>query len=340
MIRSIAIENSPRTQPCDFCDGADFELVSRFDRRSQPLRTVVCRDCGLVSHETIPSDAEVEAYYAHEYRNDYHGELTPSAHRVIRAWEGARWLLNLVRPYVLEGSEVFEIGAGIGFNVKCFEAEGFRSTGIEPGIGFQQYSRERLQARIQRQSLFDLPATPRCDFILLVHVIEHFNSPRRALEHIHSLLRDNGRLYVECPNLGEPHAAPSKLFHFAHIYNFTPDTLEALAHSCGFSTVACLTEPQGKALRYVFEKGAVRNQTPPHGYRNTLASLSRFDDVTYYARPTYAWHRITRDVRFASNRVFAEYRVRRLLRQLQRTSGGDQGPAQRCPSDWTWAKTG
>ena len=68
----------------------------------------------------------------------------------------------------------------------------------------------------------------------LVHVIEHFNSPVSALRAIHALVRPGGRLYVECPNLAAPFAACNRLFHFAHVYNFTPWTLLAVARKCGF----------------------------------------------------------------------------------------------------------
>ncbi|MCP4189422.1 MAG: class I SAM-dependent methyltransferase [Planctomycetaceae bacterium] len=317
----IATERSSRTAPCNLCHETHFELISRRDRRSDPLKTVICRNCGLVSHESIPSDKEVDAYYATEYRNDYHGEHAPSAHRIIRAWEGAQWLLNLLRPYVPSGSKVFEVGAGIGFNVKAFELDGYSASGIEPGHGFQQFSRQALKAKIGRESLSDQPQVPRYDFVLLVHVIEHFNSPRQALQHIHKILEPNGRLYVECPNLAEPHAAPSKLFHFAHIYNFTPETLVSLAQSCGFQVTACLTEQQGRALRYVFQKSEhSKLKTQPEAYAKTMASLNRFSDFTYHARPRYVMHRIRRDIRFASNHCFAKVRVKRLLKRMQQGS--------------------
>ena len=327
MSRSIQIERSSRSQPCELCSGHEFDIVSRIDRRSDPLSTVACRSCGLVSHESIPSDADVEQYYAHDYRNDYHGEHTPSSHRILRAWEGAQWLLNLLRPYVRQGSRVFEVGAGIGFNVKSFEADGFQAEGIEPGQGFQKYSQDVLRANVKCLSLFDMSPTPQYDFILLVHVIEHFNSPKKALEHIRHLLRPDGRLYVECPNLAEPHAAPGKLFHYAHIYNFTPDTLVAMAEAAGFKTVACLTERHGKALRYVFEKSEPKCEFSSASYGNTIASLRRYNDFTYHARPRYLWQRLKRDMRFASNHILPTLRVHRILNRLQQTSGGGTAPS-------------
>ena len=41
----------------------DFEVLSRLDRKRQPLTTEVCRRCGLVSHQQIPTEAELAEFY-------------------------------------------------------------------------------------------------------------------------------------------------------------------------------------------------------------------------------------------------------------------------------------
>jgi 2-polyprenyl-3-methyl-5-hydroxy-6-metoxy-1,4-benzoquinol methylase len=88
---------------------------------------------------------------------------------------------------------------------------------------------------VRRSTLAELPRGEKFDVVLLVHVIEHFNHPRRELRRIASLLKPGGRLYVECPNAEAPHTAPAKMFHFAHVYNFTNPTLEMLAARSGLS---------------------------------------------------------------------------------------------------------
>jgi len=311
-------DRSSRTTACDLCDGRDFEIVSRRDRRGRNFNTVVCCTCGLVAHERMPTEEELAEYYASHYRLDYHQELKPSAHRVLRAWEGGCWLLNLVRPYVRPGSLVCEIGAGIGCTVKAFEQAGFDAIGIEPGIGFQRYGQQVLGARIELQSLEDLPRTPQFDFVLLVHVLEHFRSPREALQQVRGLLRPGGRVYVECPNLAGPHSAPGRLFHFAHVHNFTPDTMEMLAESCGLEVVAQLTAPDDRTVRYVFTPGprselAIR----PESYARSCEAIRRYNGLTYTLRWNYLRERLGREVRFLSNHFLATRRLKRLLARLQ-----------------------
>lgn len=311
---SLGFPPSDRSTPCDLCGRTAFQLVEGRDRHKHGLATVVCCTCGLVAHEKMPTDAELADYYADHYRQDYHGEILPSAHRVLRAWSGGKWLYNLLQPYVEPGSRVFEIGAGIGCTVKVFEQAGHDASGIEPGVGFHRYSREVLRARIEHRSLMDLPKEPRYDFLLLVHVIEHFNSPRRALLHLRSSLNPNGRLYVECPNLAGPHAAPGKMFHFAHIHNFTADTFEMLAESCGFRVIKSLAQPDAKVLRYLLVSSEDRKLTlRPESYARTCAALKRYNRWTYHLRWSYLQERIGRDLRFLSHHFLPERRMQRIL---------------------------
>ena len=196
-----------RNSACILCDGHDVELLATRDRRGNPLDTVVCVDCGLISHQDVPTDDEVSEYYSNTYRRDYHGEETPSPKRVVNAWNRGQRLLSDLSPHLEPGDRVFEVGAGIGCSVKVFELAGYDASGIEPGSDFNRYSRDVLRSPVRQGVLEDVPRQADCDLVLLVHVIEHFNDPRRALEQIHGLLKPSGRLYVECPNVGAPHAA-------------------------------------------------------------------------------------------------------------------------------------
>lgn len=303
--------------PCQLCGGTNFELVCRHDRRGQELPTVVCRGCGLVSHETIPSDEALAHYYAHEYRQDYHQEFEPSPRRVIREWHRGQARFDLLRPWIQPGGRVMEIGSGIGCNLKPFELSGFDTTGIEPGEGFCKFSRERLGCRVRQASLQDLPTEPTYDLVLLVHVLEHLNAPRESLRRIRGLLREGGRLFVEVPNLAAPHPGLANICHFAHIYNFTPWTLAALGRASGLEVEQVLSDPQDVNLAVLFRR-ADAEQAPPAGlYEQTKAVLDSFEPWSYYLRPTYLAGRIGRMVRQFAERFAAERRLGRILERCK-----------------------
>ncbi|MDA0660088.1 MAG: class I SAM-dependent methyltransferase [Planctomycetota bacterium] len=309
--------NFSRADGCDLCDKNEFRLIAQRDRRGGPLDTVVCGHCGLVSHAKLPDRVELQAYYAAQYREQYHGQRTPRPHRVIRAWKAGQYYLKLLRPYLPAGGQVCEIGAGLGGNVKAFAMAGYRAWGIEPGHEYASYGRRYLQADIRLGQLEELPRQNDLDAVLLIHVIEHLRSPRTALEHIHGMLRPQGQLYVECPNLDVPHSAPHRCFHLAHVYNFTPETLVCLARRCGFRVQHELNS--GGHVSLLLEKTASTSwHVEPRAADRTLQGLHRFSRWGYYSRFEYWAKRMHRDVTFLGHRIGASLRVRHLQQRLAR----------------------
>ncbi len=313
-VNVLPLSARPPKKRCDLCDGVNFHLISRLDRRGKPLDTGICARCGLVAHWNIPSDEALNEFYATRYRDEYHGEHSPSPRRVMRAWRNGRRIYRQLAPLVKPTDDVFEVGAGIGCNVKCFERAGHPAAGIEPNRGFQQFSRERLKASVSPGFLFDVPPQPSHDVVLLVHVIEHFRSPRTALEHIHRLLKPQGCLYIECPNLGAPFTTRSKLFHFAHIHNFTPATLRMLAERSGFELERDFSRPHDPNLQMLFRRaGAGRLEIDPASCRDTLAALTRYSTLGYHLRWNYVVPRTAKLVSYLYERIAAKRFVARLL---------------------------
>lgn len=319
---------SDRTQPCDLCEGSDFRRVADRDRDGRSLGTCVCEQCGLVAHERIPEARDLAAYYAREYRRDYHGEFVPSPRRVLREWQRGRRMVRRLRPHLPPGARVFEIGAGMGCTVKNLELAGYQAGGIEPGEGFLQFANQHLHARIEAGELADVRAEGEFDAVLLIHVLEHLRSPREALARMRRMLRPDGLLVIEVPNVAAPHASPGKLFHFAHIYNFTPRTLEALANVTGFAVRQWLSKPEDKAMVALLELAEIptteiaRSEIPiplrfdPTSYDQAVAALTRFTPASYVLRWSYLRERLARMLQQQAERILARHRVARILRRL------------------------
>ena len=288
MLRAYTPPAADHHRPCDLCAGTDRETIARLDRDGRPLETVICSTCGLVSHADVPSDAELAAFYASEYREQYHGERAPSPRRVVRAWRNGGRLLDMVGPLLRPGASVLEIGAGIGCTVKRFELAGFDARGIEPHDGFQHFSQTQLRARVAHASIGDVPLDRSLDAVLLVHVIEHFGSPRDALRRIHGMLREDGTLYVECPDVGAPFTVRHRHFHRAHTYNFTQSSLTMLARSCGFEPLRVFHAAGSGNLEIAFRRTEPRPLAVDPGNRSaTLAAIAAATPLRHRLRPGY-----------------------------------------------------
>ncbi|WP_298861308.1 class I SAM-dependent methyltransferase [uncultured Gimesia sp.] len=314
---------------CDLCAGTEFEQVGDRDRHSNQLASVICKTCGLVAHGQIPTDAELARYYATEYRQSYHGEMTPSDRRVMRAWKNGERIFNQLQPCVKPDAKVFEVGAGIGCTVKVFELNGHQASGIEPGEGFQTYSQETLLSNVIRGDLFEQPRDHSRELVLLIHVIEHFNSPRRALEYIRSMLSDAGQFYIECPNIDAPFARRSKMFHYAHIHNFTPSSLKMLAESCGFKLEQQFGSPENPNLQMLFsctEKSEPKIDTT--NYQKTMQVINEATPLRYHLRPCYFSSRVTKVTSYIREHLTADQFVANVVQKCQQSAATPQNEQQ------------
>jgi len=304
---------------CDLCHSRNYKKISNQDRHGKNLYTGICSKCGLLSHIPIPSEEQINHYYAERYRKDYHGDAKPVPRRIMRAWHNAERIFSQLKPYMKPNQKVFEIGAGIGCTVKYFEQQGLVSSGIEPNKDFNLFTREQLHADVANHNLYDLPTQANYHLILLIHVIEHFTSPTTALTHIHSLIQDNGFLYIECPNATAPFGRFSTMFHFAHIYNFSPTTLIAMAKKCGFSVHETFSDNDDPNLKILFKKDLA--QEPEFDQEHAAWVVERINYHTYlsyHLRSLYIKSRLSKLFSYAHEYLFAKNFVKKLLLRCQK----------------------
>jgi SAM-dependent methyltransferase len=306
------------TRGCHLCGCRKFELLSVRDRHGDPLRTVACWRCGLVAQETIAAPDELEQFYREEYREEYNGERSPSPRRVVREWHRARERFALLKSYLRPDDAVFEVGAGIGCNLKQFELAGHAAEGIEPGRGFAEFSRRELCCDVRVATLEQVTSSSRWDLVLLVHVLEHLPFPKSALGQIRDFLRPGGRLYVEVPNLAAPHSGPGQLFHRAHLYDFTPWTLAALANASGFEVLAQLSDPGNRNLQMVLQRrDSFEYSVDASSFARTREILDRHTSLTYYGRWSYLRRRGGELLRAAARRLTIRREYAAILQQCR-----------------------
>lgn len=316
---------------CDLCEQTEFQQISESDRHGQPLKTVVCRNCGLVRHAVVPTEEELQQFYSTSYREEYNGERTPGARRIMRAWNNGERICRQVAPLLESGSRVLEVGAGIGCTVKVFEKAGFAAEGIDPGGEFLKFSRDQLHTNVQVCSLADIPQNHQYDAVLLVHVIEHLRSPKQALQQIAGLIRPGGMFYVECPNLQAPFARRSQLFHTAHIHNYTPATLQMLGEAAGFRLRKCFGDDQDPNLQMLFQHSADQQLcVDTENYHRTLDDLGRTDPVPYHLRVRYVTDRIRKLGSYANELFQARAFVEDLIRECHEQAEQQKESRQRA----------
>jgi SAM-dependent methyltransferase len=270
---------------CNLCGSADIEELGRRDRDRRPLRTTICRRCGLVWSNPRPPADEVRRYYSREYRLDYKGQTAPSLRHTARSGRGALNRYHMLVPFLNRADRVLDAGAGSGEVVYVLRRFGFDASGLEPDERYARHAREALGVPVQTGFVQDISFPPGgFNVITMYHALEHVEDPCAILSRLRTWLADDGRLLVEVPNIEARCIAPSHRFHFAHFYNFNRATLEGVGRKAGFEPIKTTTSPDDGNLIAVFRRSTapIDSEVDSRNYRRVRDVVKKHTMFDYY----------------------------------------------------------
>ena len=248
---------------CLFCKSENAETVSTKDRHGQPLITRVCTGCGQVFNDPIPSDEELTKFYSEDYRKEYKGSFRPRGRQIIRNFRRVANHIERFSDVFEAANTVLDVGAGSGEFVFAMDHLGKEARGIEPNKEYAAYCRSDLGINVETLQIFDAEFEPKSfDLINLSHVMEHLNDPVTYMRTLAEWLKDDGLFYIEVPNILSYTKQKSKgnMFHYGHIFNFSPWTLRASAGLAGLAEYDA-TAKRCEGITGVFFKKASRRQS-------------------------------------------------------------------------------
>lgn len=275
--------------PCNLCAGTDVGVLSRVSRSGQPLRTVICRACGLVWSDPRPADTR--RFYEEEYRLSYKRTYVPKPKHVLRAGKVALTRLEKIGRLLLSRKTILDVGSGGGEFAYLLQSLGHRVTGVEPNRGYAEYSVREYGLPVQvgfvQDRAFQLQSF---DVITAWHVLEHTEDPGAVLAQLGSWLKPNGTLVIEVPNVEATCQSPQSTFHEAHLYNFNVVSLRALARKQGLHEAWHVISSDGGVLTMFLESGC---DLAANGARSASGS-GNYEWITAIVRGHRNWrHHLT-----------------------------------------------
>lgn len=227
---------------CIICNNNDWEVYCKVENNKYDL--LICRCCSLAKLSPMPTENELEHFYATEYRKLYSKSEAVSKHTIQDEQNRADNILKIIKPYFepRESICVLDIGCSAGVLLKNLYHlnSNIDAYGIEMNDKYREYIINNKILNKENISNSDINTYYRTrenqfDFITIVHVLEHLHNPRITLESIFKLLNRGGKLYIEVPNIKTPYYNLKKqYFRIYHLYYFSDFTLRNLLESVGF----------------------------------------------------------------------------------------------------------
>lgn len=272
---------------CDFCGGQNFYPFWDRMRHGLNLPTVLCKTCGLCQTRPRPTETALAIFYDRLYHRFHKAEspLTDSTEYVRRSVRLAIPRLATLKRFLNSGEScsVFEIGAGVGqFQLLASRETSWQLAGIEPGRESFAFCKQK---NLNVAQLFVEEVSGSClyDAIASFHVLEHVPSPRVFLEIAHRLLRPDGLIYLEVPNLARP-GGPSlnDFFQFPHLFSFTATTLRNYLRRSGFAPV--YVAERNYALTMVAKRAEAATEVELYDVENFIQRMRMLERVYRLAR--------------------------------------------------------
>ncbi|OAH99118.1 methyltransferase type 11 [Methylomonas methanica] len=243
-------------------------------RSGAELRTVICKDCGLVWSDPFPHDPR--QFYEEDYRLEYKNTYAPKAKHILRAGRVAVTRHEKIKHLLDKPKTMLDVGTGGGEFAYLIKTLGHDLHGIEPNKGYGQYSAAQYDLNLQFGFIQDAQFEESSfDLITIWHVLEHTEDPFFVLGKLRSLLKPDGVLVVEVPNIEATCQSPSSTFHEAHLYNFNQATLRRMGEKAGLLEDRHLFSEDGGNVTMFFKKAeSVADQASNWGLPENAERIS------------------------------------------------------------------
>ena len=205
-----------------------------------------CSNCTLRFTQDVPNATDIGPYYqssAYISHSDTKEGLINRLYHVVRDIT-LKSKCNLVKQYTrLQKGNLLDIGAGTGAFANTMQQANWQVTGLEPDENARLVATNKYSLNLQDASaIYELEAN-QFDAITMWHVLEHVHDLLGYLEKFSSILKPNGQLFIAVPNYTSYDAQLYKEYWAAydvprHLYHFSPESMEKLASSKGFTVKA------------------------------------------------------------------------------------------------------
>ena len=240
--------------PCNICGSTECDIVypARYERGPKTREALVesfkssgkdilvdplvrCKSCKLeYLTPRLRQDVIIDAYSAGS-DEDFVSQVSAREKTFARS-------LAVLEKHLPTKGKILDIGSAGGSFLKAAKDRGWTVFGCEPNRWLTEWCRQNYKIDLFAGTLFDMRnADATYDCVALWDVLEHVPDPVAVLQECRRILKPNGILVVNYPNIGSLVArGMGRRWVFlltVHLYYFTPETIRAILAKTGFEMI-------------------------------------------------------------------------------------------------------
>ncbi|MDQ7815018.1 MAG: class I SAM-dependent methyltransferase [Patescibacteria group bacterium] len=313
---------------CPLCSSDDAQIVATKADYVEDLVNVVCRRCGLVYIDPVPTKEDLDSYYHKQFIQERHhiASVDEARERAKNKKSLEKYPVDSIKRFLSADSKVLEIGCGYGFFLKRIKDEcGAQVFGVEPSEVSGKFAAEEYGIEVFHGLLDDYLSQAdgrKFDMIIMHHVLEHISEPVAALKRLTQKLSPGGKFYIVVPNVTELQEPVEAFFQYPHVVSYSPWSLNHALNLSGLKTISL--NPRLRPPRSGLEAVATRFEEPENMVKASAFSVgSEPSDVVRVIRKAKLVYGLLRGVKGAVERVVPgrfiqplSLKVRRLIRKI------------------------
>lgn len=242
------------TVSCKVCGSSYTEyLISTVDKlfpTKGKYNIVRCGECGLIYTNPRPTQEELKTLYPQEYWGLIGGKGDNHNSKILVKVEEAyrKYLLSLevkvIKKLLKPNGKILDVGCGNGSILSLCKKQGFRTFGVELSPDAIKNVRNSHGLDIICGDIFEAGYNSNFfDVVTLYHVLEHLHEPLRTLKEIRRILKDQGFLVIQVPNID---SLQFKMFREKwfpidtprHLYHFSPKTINDFLNKAKLAVIS------------------------------------------------------------------------------------------------------
>jgi len=194
-----------------------------------------CGQCHLIYTYPLPAAEELEELYGKKYFEPY--IVSADKYRMVFK-KRIKWL----ELHRLNG-KLLDIGCETGIFLEQMKNRGWDVGGVEFSKIACDYARKRVGAVVFQGQLEDSHYNDDTfDVVTLWHTLEHLSNPLETLLEVRRILKPDGLLVIETPNihfignyLFRLFGATKHLFFVEHLIHFSTESFKTMVRKAGFA---------------------------------------------------------------------------------------------------------